>query len=141
MTYEKFLAALALWREARNQSLAAKTAVYHVIVNRATDSKRRWPSSMPEVVLQPWQFSSFNANDPNVSKFPVPSNKPDWKAWLDCEAVVSSPLAADPTQGANHYHDNSIPPPAVAWLGKNATPAQLAAKLTCEIGSFKFYKL
>jgi len=141
LTPDQFMAALCLWREARGQSLAAKAAVYNVILNRSTDPKGRWPKTPWGVVLQPFQFSSFNQGEVNSTKFPVESNKADWNAWLDCLSVVAAPIGGDSTQGANFYHDSSIEPPAKAWLGGAATKDDLLAKLTCKIGAFSFYRL
>jgi spore germination cell wall hydrolase CwlJ-like protein len=113
--------------------MAAKAAVLAVIRNRASDSANRWPKTTADVVTQPKQFSSFNASDPNVTKWPTPRIPVEWSAWQDSMTVVETPLTADPTDGANHYHslpDGSVLP---SW----ADPA----KLTVTIGPFKFYKL
>ena len=139
MTYEQFIAALCLWREGRGSSKAALAGVYAVIRNRAADPAHRWSRSIPGVILQPWQFSSFNANDPNAGKFPMPpapsaAVSPDWNAWLDCCAVVEAPIGADPTDGATGYH--SFPegdPHTPSW----ADPA----RHTCDIGAFHFFKV
>ena len=42
-----------------------------MIRNRAEDPKKRWPRTVSGVILEPRQFSSFNAGDPNAVKFPV----------------------------------------------------------------------
>ncbi len=133
MNYDQFLEALALFREARGQSLACKSAVLAVIRNRASDSLNRWPKSTADVVTQPKQFSSFNANDPNVTKWPTQKQPVEWVAWQDCLTVVGTVLIADPTHGANHYHSISDGQPLPTW----ADPA----KLTVTISVFKFYKL
>ena len=146
---DSILCRLCLWREARSESLAAKAAVLAVIRNRANDPKNRWPKTLAGVVTQKSQFSSFNANDPGVTAWPkapmvisgIPVKNPDWQAWLDSCAVWDAPLAADPTNGANFYHDSSIPPPAVAWLGVGHTVADLEALKTCEIGKLAFYRI
>jgi hypothetical protein len=120
--------------------MAALTAIYHVIINRANDAQRRWPRTLVGVILQPHQFSSFNANDPNVVKFPMPPDpegkalpSADWKAFLDCQTVVGSVLSADPTNGANGYESLPEGAPKPAWCDP--------AKITCTIGPFRFYKL
>lgn len=142
LSESQFVAALCLWREARGESLAGKHAVFCVIRNRAGDSRKRWPSSLWGVVLQKWQFSSFNAGDPNSALWPSEANPDDWVQWKMCLAVANGEgLQGDPTQGANHYHDVSISPPFRAWLGPTATAADLATKLVYEIGRLKFYKL
>lgn len=138
---DSILCRLCLWREARGESLAAKAAVLAVIRNRANDPKNRWPKTLAGVVTQKFQFSSFNAKDPNVTAWPKYGSHADWIAWLDCCAVYDAPLTADPTSGATHYHDKSIPPPAIAWLGHGKTVADLEALKTCEICSLVFYRI
>jgi len=124
--YPQFLLALCIWREARGEDLLAKEAVGWVIRNRVQD--KRWPNDVVSVITQPYQFSSFNKNDPNAIKFP----KMDDKSWLECCDAIEHP-GFDPTKCANHYH--SIAPGEVlpSWA--------MESKLTIAIGPFKFYKL
>jgi N-acetylmuramoyl-L-alanine amidase len=127
-SYEKILVALCIWREARGEITEAKLGVWWVIRNRKADS--RWPNTMAGVVLQPRQFSSFNAADPNSSKLPAPEDP----AFVECCGIVDSPGLDDPTLGANSYH--SFPPgytPLPSWADPN--------KLTTRIGAFSFYRL
>lgn len=134
--------ALCLFREAGGESIAAKTAVWHVILNRmASGGKNGWGNTVHRVVTQPFQFSSFNKNDPNVTRWPNEKDVVGWQAWLDCLAVVGTNLLADPTQGANFYHDVSILPPVTAWLGEGATMEELVSKQTVQVGRLRFYKL
>jgi N-acetylmuramoyl-L-alanine amidase len=142
LTYEQFLAALTLWREARGSSKDAKVAVWHVILNRVAQAHK--PSSIQDVVLAPKQFSSWNVKarpdlgldiyqtDPNAWKFPTPSFPADWAAWLDCVGVVVNPTVTDPTGGANHYEDCPV--------GKLPVWAD-PTKITATIGPFRFYRL
>ncbi len=121
----RFLFALCIWREARGESLTGKQMVADVIRNRVTDP--RWPNSYAEVVLQPKQFSCFNAGDPNVVKFPSVESP----AWGDCLAVVDAVLAGAPaTTTANHYCTLNILP---AWAD--------ATKMVGEEGNHRFYRL
>ncbi len=143
---DSILGRLCLYREGRGESLAGKAAILAVLRNRTTDSRGRWPKSIAGVVTQHAQFSSFNANDPNVTAWPSPNHPPDWLAWLDCCAVYDTPLTADPTHGANSYH--SIPDAGYTYKdsrGKDVTlmPPSWAdpSKFTVQIGSTKFYKL
>ena len=119
--------------------MAAKTAIWHVIQNRTTDAQRRWPRTIAGVILQHAQFSSFLQSDPNVTRFPIPPTpgqdaSADWLAFLDCQTVVESPLAADPTDGADMYESlpaNAMPKPA--WIA--------VSTLKCEIAGIRFYAL
>lgn len=139
MNYEQWLACLCLWREARGVSLQAKTGVWHVIQNRASDPQRRWPRTIDGVILQHAQFSSFLQSDPNSVAFPrqpTPDQAPssDWKAFLDCQIVVGSPLNADPTDGATYYESMPTPPDPkkMPWFNPE--------NLTCQIGTIRFYR-
>ena len=140
--YDKFMAALTIWREARGESQQARNGVYHVILNRAAQSpKEGWPPQVHAVCTQPWQFSSFNKGDPNSVLWPLEKGAADWKAWEEIGQLVDSPLLADPTSGANFYHDVSIEPPFKQWLGPDATIDDLMAKHTTDIGKLRFYCL
>jgi N-acetylmuramoyl-L-alanine amidase len=138
MNYDLWLAAITIWREARGQSMAVKTAIWHVIQNRTRDEKRRWPRTISGVVLQHAQFSSMTvAGDPNLVAWPVQpipgqAGSNDWQAWLDCQTVVESPLPADPTNGANMYESEPANSPPY-WV-KDAT-------LTLDLINTRFYKL
>jgi hypothetical protein len=146
LTASEFLEALCLFREARGQGNAEKAAILAVIRNRAADEKKRWPRTTSGVILQPMQFSSFSPNDPNVSVFPQTSSPGAWQAWIDCCNVVTVPLTADPTDGANHYH--SIPDAGYTYKNAKGENVKLMppswadpAKMTLQIGTTKFYKL
>ncbi len=150
--YDQNLAALVLWREARGVPSDRRTLAFrgilHVITNRMAD--KRWPDTFRDVILQPYQFSSFNfvenvqlrtmTCDPNAVKWPLEKNRADWLSFMTACETVNNP-GTDPTHGANHYHDTSIPPPFKAWLGKEATLEDLLKKKTVQIGPLVFYKI
>ncbi len=129
LTYDQWMLALCLWREARGQSIEAKRAIACVICNRVSD--KRWPDTLPGVILQPWQFSSFNAGDPNAVKFPSPAHPVEWKAFEECVRVACEP-AADVVGGADHYHSL----PEKLWPSWHDPK-----KVTAHIGPFWFLKL
>lgn len=128
-SYPNLLLALCLWREARGQTIEAKRAVLHVILNRAAQGFRG--HDPVSVVLWPWQFSSFNASDANSRLLPNPKQVMDWKAWLDCCAVVDEP-GEDPTGGVVMYESEPDPAKRPPW----ATPE----KLSVTVGPFRFYR-
>lgn len=127
MTYDEWVMALAIWREARGEPVEGKIAVGEVIRNRMR-TKNRWRSTIVGVVTQPKQFSAFNAGDPNAVKFPKPTDG----VWRQCCESVRAVMRnrADFTEGANHYHTKAVKP---YWV-KGKTPV-------CEIGNHVFYKL
>ncbi len=141
LTASQFMEALCLFREARGESKAAKTAMLAVIRNRSVDPHFRWPRSTVGVITQPLQFSSFNANDPNSKVWPTPGGNPAaWTAWLECCDVVTVPMLADPTGGATNYE--AIPLDKLEEFRKTPNGAWAdPAKITTEIGKTRFYKL
>lgn len=126
-SYPLIIGALCVWRESRGEPYIAKVGVWWVIKNRAA-AIHIGEDDMVAVVTKPWQFSSFNASDPNVTKFPRELDT----AWLDCLTIVEG-TDADVTGGATNYHSL---PDGVPWPNW-ADPS----KLTVTIGKFKFYKL
>lgn len=134
-------AALCILREAEGESVEGKTGVWMVIQNRVMDPRSMWPSTIHGVVTQPYQFSSFNANDGRVTVWPNEKQLATWKAWLDCLNVISTTWPTDITNGATFYHDDSIAPPFKAWLGPNATLHDLLVKRTLQSGRLNFYKI
>ena len=122
-----YLTALCAWREARGESDEGIRAVLHVIDNRARKPSW-WGSGHEEVVLKPYQFSSFNADDPNASKLPR-SGDARFRWIMDRAALVIMREDEDLTGGATHYHTLEISPPWADGMVKCAT-----------IGSHVFYK-
>lgn len=130
--YPNFLLALCLWREARNQPIAAQTGIKHTILNRAANPKgpyRHCPDVITNI-LCPAQFSSFNKGSSQAVLIPDPDHSIDYKAFEQC-CDVADTQDQDPTNGATHYYDISIQAPA--W----ATPETF----TCQIGRIRFHKL
>lgn len=133
--YPYFLAALCVWREARNQSIDARRGIWWVLQNRV--GRPIFRPTLIGVVLQPWQFSSFNATDPNVTKFPNPATALDWQAWQEILAIAESP-GDDPTDGAVYY-ESFDPAELDAIRGKDSWFA--ADKMTVQIDAVRFYHL
>lgn len=123
----RFMLALCVWREARGESQLGRILVAQTVANRANDVARRWPTTITGVILQPKQFSAFNADDPNALKFP-PENDAD---WLDCWSVAGMVLSAiRSVTTANHYHVKGLKP---AWAD--------ASKIVASEGNHVFYRL
>jgi N-acetylmuramoyl-L-alanine amidase len=126
---DAFMLALAIYREARGEDLAAKLAVGCVIRNRVQHPSwygRTWF----DVITKPYQFSSFNPGEPNSIVFGGPADL----TWQDSVEAAVRVLGGepDPTGGATFYFDRSaaMNPPkwAVIYLH------------TADIGAFHFYK-
>jgi N-acetylmuramoyl-L-alanine amidase len=111
--YEVVLLGLCIWREAQNQPKQAQEGVGWSIKNRAS-APGWWGHSIVSCILQPWQYSSFNHNDPNATKMP----KEDDQSWEQCLAVaqdVWQGIAPDPTSGAQNYFDKSLDANPPTW--------------------------
>ena len=101
--------ARTVWGEARGESYEGKCAVAHVILNRWRAAKGR--KTIEAVCQEPWQFSCWNAHDPNRAKLLAvtlddPMFRACWRAALDAFD------APDATKGARHYCTIDIDP---AW--------------------------
>jgi N-acetylmuramoyl-L-alanine amidase len=134
--YEQYddagLLALAIWREARNQSSDAQFGVGCSIRNRV-QHPRWWGHDYRSVILDPWQYSSFNKNDPNSNKFPVDGSP----LWKEIQELVADVIAGKPdnTNEAVSYYDKSLDNNPPKWADSNQF------QHACDIGAFHFFKL
>lgn len=101
----RFMLALCVWREARGETQRGRRLVAQTIKNRVGD--KRWPKDFVAVILQPKQFSSFNADDPNAVQFP----HVDDAQWAACVTAADDVfMATEPFTTANHYHVIGLSP-------------------------------
>lgn len=113
---EKVLRRMLLWGEARSEGPLGMLAVAWVAENRLG----KWSASLREVILAPWQFSIFNANDPNRELL-LKANKWERDAWIQADAVcelLEAGMTSDPTHGATHYTT------AVLWGREPMNPSK-----------------
>lgn len=71
-----FVGALCTYREARGETANTQFAQACSVVNRVLNPKW-WGSDILTVVLKPWQYSSFNMNDPNNVVWPLGIKRPN----------------------------------------------------------------
>jgi N-acetylmuramoyl-L-alanine amidase len=119
---------LCVWREARGEGPLGQRGVAHVILNRAGDPMW-WGHDIKSVILKPYQFSSFNAGDPNADKWPMDDDPALLEISPMCDAVLQG-TDRDITDHAQFYHDVSVTPP---WAEDYI--------LTLQVGRLMFYKL
>ncbi|WP_422024769.1 cell wall hydrolase [Pyruvatibacter mobilis] len=101
-TYDTDIMARTLWGEARGEGRRSREMVANVIMNRVKD--RRWPTSPAGVCLQPWQFSMWNAGDPNRAKAEaVDIDNSTFRQCIDIARAAQAGDLPDYTGGANHY--------------------------------------
>jgi spore germination cell wall hydrolase CwlJ-like protein len=107
--------ALTMWGEARSGGEEAMRAVGHVIANRRAIG--RHGDYVTETVSEAWQFSAWNASDPNRrAMLEIDALRPDSRdhaMWQAAKALAEEILAGrseDPTGGALFYHTAAVSP-------------------------------
>lgn len=102
--------AKTIWGEARGEGARGMQAVANVIMNRV--NRGDWyGASIKDVVLKPYQFSCWNATDPNRAKIDA-LTEADLAASgaLNIARQVISGQLPDITGGATEYHNKKITP-------------------------------
>jgi len=128
------LLAMCIFGEARGECDEGKLAVGCVVRNRV-ECEGRYGTGFAGVILKPWQFSSFNANDPNRHKLLEPLKYESAAVWEACFAAAEAILEEDVedlTEGAVFYFGPPCCAPPKPW--GDVVP-------TVKIGSLNFYGL
>jgi hypothetical protein len=120
---EQMILARAIFGEARNMLLSDETriAVGWSIRNRIGNSA--WGNNYHEVILHKNHYSAFRESDKNWDYVKNPlfkNNIIDKRSWEDCYKISGQVIDGsldDPTDGANHYYDDSIETPY--WAAKD----------------------
>jgi N-acetylmuramoyl-L-alanine amidase len=127
---DKDLLALCIMGEARGEPVIGKLAVAHVVLNRAAHPGW-WGHDVKSVLLKKYQFSCFLDSDPNRAHMGdwLKYTHPGMETCLTISELSLAGLTTDPTDGATHYHEQSVKP---EW----------ASKLTFvkQIGRHRFYR-
>jgi N-acetylmuramoyl-L-alanine amidase len=112
--------ARTVYGEARSESWIGKVAVAWVVRNRAAKGGW-WGADVLSCCMKPWQFSCWNANDPNRKKLEQATTRKSaiFRECLAAAAAVLADLEPDPTGGATHYFADYIQTPK--WA-KGKTP-------------------
>ena len=128
---------LCCWREARGEPLDVKIAQCWSVKNRVLHPGW-WGHDWHSVILKPWQYSSFNRNDPNEKKWPPDDpNDQEYESGQQAQQAAEAAMAEttpDPTDGATNYYDTSIEFPK-AW----GSEAEWENTLT--LGRLRFWKM
>lgn len=102
--------ARTLYGEARGEGEVGMRAVGHVVFNRI-DAKSWWGRDVIGVCRKPWQFSCWNANDPNVGALRrVTAADASFRLAFDIASKLNATQKAgsrqreDITEGATHYY-------------------------------------
>lgn len=130
--------ARTIWAEARGEGVAGMEAVAAVVMNRVNADLGNdcrpdwWGEGVEAVCRKPWQFSCWNANDPNLAKLVrVRATDDPWFAHaIEIARRAIRGELPDPTNGATHYHTRAAKP---KWAQGRAPSAV--------IGGHLFYRL
>jgi hypothetical protein len=128
--------ARTMWGEARGEGELGMGAVAHVVLNRRVQLKY-WGKTIEEVCTKPFQFSCWNANDPNLPRLQrVTEADASYALALKLARELASlaegvRASRDPTLGATHYYARQLQPPPRWARGK--TPC-------ARIGNHLFYR-
>ena len=119
--------ARTIYGEARGESRDGQIAVGWVILNRYRTGRWFAGETIAETCTKPFQFSCWNATDPNREKL-LNATEAVLKPFWDLAERLINDEYKDPTGGATHYHTKQIKP---KWA-KFKTP-------TAIIGNHVFY--
>ena len=125
MTDQANCIAVAVYHEARGESLEGQLAVAKVIMNRAASGK--YPTSWCGVVKQPWQFSFVN---PRTGYMPaVDEASASWRKALGVTRLAVANAVPSVSSDCLWYHADYVAP---SW-GRRLTRAE-------KIGAHIFYR-
>lgn len=133
---DKDILARTVYGEARGEysrrdgGLASLIAVANVILNRF-QYKRRFGRSIRDVCQKPFQFSCWNANDPNrLLLEKVSQDDPIFQICCDVAENTIRGKWPDLTRGSDHYHADYVSP---SWA--------YGQKCQLKVGRHTFYRL
>jgi cell wall hydrolase len=111
------LLACCVWGESRGEIAAAKIAVACCVRNRVRRAPR-FGTGWVGVLLAPWQFSSFDPQDPNRPKLLEPLEHDSVAVWQESYTVayvVYNGSQPDVTSNACFYYGPPLAKPPAAW--------------------------
>lgn len=125
LTEEANCIAVAVYHEARGESLEGQIAVARVILNRAASGK--YPPSWCDTVKQPWQFSFVN---PRTGRYPsVDESSASWRKAVGVTRLAIAGAYPSVTEDVLWYHATYVSP---SW-GRRLSRAD-------KIGTHIFYR-
>lgn len=125
LTEEARCIAVAVYHEARGESLEGQLAVAKVIMNRAASG--RYPTSWCGVVKQPWQFSFVNPRSGTMPS--VDETSASWRKALGVTRLAVANAVSSVPSDTLWYHADYVAP---SW-GRRLTRVE-------KIGAHIFYR-
>lgn len=103
------IVALTAWGEARGEDNDGMQAVLNSVQNRLTSGVRWWGYSYRTICLMRWQYSCWNAKDPNRSKImAVTEENLQFKIALQLASQLLAGNLPDIICGADSYVDSRL---------------------------------
>jgi hypothetical protein len=120
------------WGDNRAHGYQGLQSVMNVVMNRIAHP-RWWGHDVLSVCLAPWQFSCWNADDPNRPQIMAltPADS-EFALAFGLAKMATQWRLLDITDGADSYFDASMRYPP-EWAAR--------AVHTCDIGSQRFYRV
>jgi N-acetylmuramoyl-L-alanine amidase len=116
-----------IYGEARGEPAEGKAAVGRVIINRWQSGKWFAGKTIAETCLKPWQFSCWNANDPNRAKLlAVSKDKPSMRNCIRAAEAAEKGDGPEWLVGCTHYHTAAVKP---KWADGQEPAGQIGAHL------------
>lgn len=107
---DRNIIARTLWGEARGEGEYGMQAVANVIKNRLSSGVRWWGHSLRTVCLARYQFSCWNAKDPNRPKLmAVTEDDPQFRIAIRLADQTLAGSLPDIVNGADSYVDSRMP--------------------------------
>jgi spore germination cell wall hydrolase CwlJ-like protein len=117
--------AKTIYGEARGEGEDGRLAVGHVVLNRFKSDRWYGRETIAETARLPWQFSCWNANDPNRAKLEaVDLDDPDYQHCMYAALGAVLGYLPDNTGGATHYYAYDV-----VERPKWADPAKSAGRI------------
>jgi len=134
---DTYTLARTIWGEARGEGVNGMQAVANVIINRYKQAQadpakaKQYGSTIEEICKKPYQFSAWNADDPNRAQMlTVTISDPMFREALNIAEKAINGTLQDIVSGADHYHTATVNP---SW-SSGVAPVN-------KIGSHLFYVL
>lgn len=116
---DQAILAKTAWGEARSLGSEGMQATINTAQNRLASGVTWWGNSLRTICLYPWQYSSWNANDPNRPKLlSVTETDPQYAIALGLASEAIDGTLDDITHSATNYFDRRLPKEPTWALGK-----------------------
>lgn len=119
--------ARTIYGEARGEPFEGRIAVGRIIINRWQSGRWFAGKTIAETCRKPWQFSCWNASDPNRAKLSAISpTDPTMQECIRAAEAAERGDGPDWLTGCTHYHTTAVRPD---WAAGKTPAGQIGAHL------------